>query len=105
MSYVLVVEDDPLGADAAGEFLAGLGHHVRVVPTPTLAVQLLASSRPDVVLTERRLPADADRALQAACEYFVVPLLDLASAICLMGQTNRRPARAGSEHISTIRSL
>ena len=45
MSYVLVVEDDPLGADAARDFLASAGHSVHVVPTPVVAARLIVWSR------------------------------------------------------------
>ena len=39
MSNVLVVDDDPLGADAARDFLVSFGHRVHVVPTPAVAAR------------------------------------------------------------------
>jgi CheY-like chemotaxis protein len=100
MSYVLVVEDDPLGADAARSFLASLGHSVHVVPTPEAAARLMVWSRPHVVLADRCLPPYDDHLLQAACDRLTVPLIDLASAICLLGRDEQRPAYARFEPLS-----
>ena len=96
MSYVLVVEDDPIDADAARDFLASAGHSVHVVPTPVAAARLIVWSRPDVVLSDRCLPLYDDHTLQAACDRLSIPLIDLASAICLMGRKEQRSDRVAS---------
>jgi CheY-like chemotaxis protein len=100
MSYVMVIEDDPLRAAAARDFLASLGHSVSVVPTP-LAMRSMVCLRPHVVLADRRLPRGNDRELQAACDRLAVPLIDLATAICLMGRKQRIAEHARSELSST----
>ena len=101
MSSVLVVEDDPIGADAARDFLERMGHSVHVVPTPTAAARLIAWSRPDVVLSDRCLPPYDGRALQAVCEHLDVPLIDLGRAICLMGRKEQRFEHAPSSSSSS----
>ena len=103
MTHVLVVEDDPLGADAARDFLSSTGHRVYVVPTPTVAARLIARLRPDVVLRDRCLPAHDDHALEAACDRLVIPLIDLASAICLMGRKERPREQVTAEPLSAAR--
>ena len=102
MSYVLVVEDDPIGADAARDFLASIGHSVHVVPTPAVAARQVVWSRPDIVLADRCLPPDDAHALQAECDRLSVPLIDLASAICLMGRKERRTEEAAPGPLSTV---
>ena len=101
MSYVMVIENDPLGAATAWDFLASLGHSVSVVPTPGAAMRSMAWSRPHVVLADRGLPRGGDRELQAACDRLAVPLMDLATAICLMGRKERIAEHARSELVST----
>jgi CheY-like chemotaxis protein len=101
MSYVLVIEDDPLGAATARDFLASLGHRVSVVPTLIAATRSMAWVRPDVVLADRCLPRGNDRELQAACNRLAVPLIDLATAICLMGRQEHIAEHASSELSST----
>jgi CheY-like chemotaxis protein len=101
MSSVLVVEDEPLGADAARDFLECMGHSVRIVPTPTAAARLIVSSRPDVVLSDRCLPPYDGQALQAVCDRLTIPLIDLGRAICLMGRTEPRSEHAPSNPSSS----
>lgn len=103
MSYVLVVEDDPLGASAARDFLASLGHSVHVVRPPTAAARLMVWSRPQVVLADRCLPRCDDHTLQDACDRLAVPLIDLAAAICLMSRGERRATPAMSGHPAPVR--
>lgn len=102
MSYVLVVEDDPLGVDNARNFLASFGHRVHVVPTPAAAARLMVWSRPHVVLADRCLPPHDDHALQDACDCLTVPLMDLAGAICLMGRRERQAEHAVAQHPSPV---
>jgi CheY-like chemotaxis protein len=98
MSYVLVVEDEPLGADAARDFLARAGRSVHVVPTPTVAARQIVWSRPNVVLADRCLPSYENQALQQTCDRLAIPLIDLASAICLIGRNERRTEEVTLEH-------
>lgn len=100
MTHVLVVEDDPLGADAARDFLSSAGHHVRVAPTATVAARRIAWSRPDVVLSDRSLPAYDANVLQAVCDRLAIPLIDLASAICLMGRKEPRREQVTAEPLT-----
>jgi CheY-like chemotaxis protein len=103
MSYVLVVEDDPLGADAARDFLASAGHSVHVVPTPAVAARLIVWSRPDVVLSDRCLPSYGDHALLAVCDRLAIPLIDLPSAILLMGRKERCSQQVTAQPLSAVR--
>jgi CheY-like chemotaxis protein len=53
---VLVVEDEPLVADAFHDSLVQLGHEPSVVPSAEAALVRLAAERPDVILLDVRLP-------------------------------------------------
>lgn len=102
MSYVLVVEDDPFGADHARDILKSIGHSVRIVSSFAAAARLMVWSRPCVVLADHCLPSHDDLALQATCDSMAVPLFDVASAICLMGRAERRSEQSEHRNLSTV---
>jgi CheY-like chemotaxis protein len=53
---VLVVEDEPLVAEAFHDSLIQLGHEPSIAPTAEDALARLAAERPDVILLDVRLP-------------------------------------------------
>jgi len=101
MSYVLVVEDDPIGA-AVRDFLSSTGHSVDVVSTPTIAARQIICSRPDIVLSDLCLPPHDNHALLATCDRLTIPLIDLASAFCLMGRKERRAREVTPAPLSAV---
>jgi len=103
MRDVLIVEDDTLAAHEAQDFLARFGHRARVALTSSEAVCEIVWCRPLVVLADRQLPPYEDRALQLACDLLGVPLLDLASTICVVGQKEPSAERMAPKPARTNR--
>jgi CheY-like chemotaxis protein len=68
-SRILLVDDDVDAADTMAEFLALLGHEVRVAHDGPRALELAAAFAPDVVLLDIGLPGmnghEVARALRA----------------------------------------
>jgi two-component system chemotaxis response regulator CheY len=56
MAKILVVDDEPAFADFAKILLAGLGHTAILCLDSARAVELAASQRPDVIITDLNMP-------------------------------------------------
>jgi CheY-like chemotaxis protein len=97
---ILIVEDYPDGRDTLAEFLAELGHDVRIAATGEAALAM-ADERPDVAFIDLLLP-DAHGAELAARMRESAPATVLVALTGLVGPEHEARARAaGFRHYLT----
>ena len=66
MSRILVVDDEPSVLDVLAALLSGEGYRVQAAPNGWVALQLIAASPPDLLITDVMMPGLDGWALLAA---------------------------------------
>jgi CheY-like chemotaxis protein len=99
---VLVVEDDPDGADSLAMFLGLHGHHVRVAHTGPAGVAAALADPPDAVVCDLHLPGLSG--LDVARRVAALPSRPLLVALTARYGEGWRPRRGGPGLTTTSRS-
>jgi len=84
MKSVLLVEDEQSLGDVLAMILNGCGFRVTVVANGKRALDLLAGSKPDLIITDYMMPVmngvDMTRAVRANPAFAAIPILMLSGA-------------------------
>jgi PAS domain S-box-containing protein len=105
---ILLAEDNEINIIAIGDYLQDRGYHVAVAHNGREALDMVAVSRPDVILMDIQMPdmdgLEATRRLRAMPNYVDTPIIAL-TALAMPGDRERCLAAGANEYLTKPVSL
>lgn len=98
MAHILIVDDDDLVAESLSDILTDEGHQISLALNGKQALEVLPGLRPDMVLTDIRMPVMDGRALARALKgdnrFCEMPVLVVSSHFLSDAELTEIGARA-----------